>query len=84
MARMIWDLDNTIRVGKPIRVFSATGDEIRHVVKCNTVTGEVLFYLEDPDNEEQLASDEEGEPILIEGVAQAPLLTCPKDDLRLN
>lgn len=39
---MIYDVENTAKVGKPCRVVDANGQDVRFVVSCDTETGDVL------------------------------------------
>lgn len=38
---MIYTIENTAKIGKPVIVFDADGVEVTHCVRCDTETGEV-------------------------------------------
>ncbi len=51
---MIYTADNTSRVGNPVSVFDADGNEIKHVIMADTWTGEVTT----------IEMDSNGEPLV--------------------
>ena len=68
-----YDIENTIKIGKPCQVFDANNDEILWVVSCDTETGEVERLEHDG---QSFVTDEEGYDInrIIEN-RPAPLYT---------
>lgn len=41
---MLLTVDNTSRIGKPVRIFDADGQEVKQVVECDTTTGHVVRF----------------------------------------
>ena len=41
---MRFTVENTVRIGYPVRVFDANGDEIRYVLEADDVTGECTVF----------------------------------------
>lgn len=42
---MIYDLNNTVLIGKPVAVYDAKGNPVPYVVRCDTETGLVQKYV---------------------------------------
>lgn len=78
---MLYNLDNTIRTGNPVRVFDANGLEWTGVIECDTETGRILKYVEDEKGmpvEGARGSMLEGELVRETVFTSAPLLVIPK------
>lgn len=43
----VYTTENTLKIGKPCRVFDATGNEIRKCTFCDTETGSIERFAED-------------------------------------
>ena len=64
---MIYTMDNTVRIGKPIRVFDANDSEIMYPVWCDTKTGEV----------QELRTDENGGYVIEDNAVVVDTKTYP-------
>lgn len=46
--KMLLTLENTSRIGRPVRIFDGTGEEIMYSVGCDTKTGRCICIARDP------------------------------------
>lgn len=73
---MIYNLENTVEIGKPIIVYDANGMEIPFVIECNTETG-LVRHLKANSNGEFMIDHEREEPMTCEVTYPAPLRVEP-------
>lgn len=72
----VYNVQNTLEVGKPCRIFDANGLEWHDVVECDTETGRILRFKRDAEGR---WVDQEGE-LVRETVHGAPPLQLRKLD----
>ena len=82
---MLLNVDNTSRIGKPVRIFDADGQEVKRVVECDTTTGHVVRFMtaagqlvRTPDgNDIQRLTENRPAPLRVEPL---PLSKSTKED----
>lgn len=67
---MLYNIENTIGINKPVRVFDADGQEYEHAVECDTESGEIIQQRFNP----RFRID----PEYVTIYAPAPLTVIPK------